>query len=64
MPLEIVDRAHPSLIPENNLRLPDAITIVHGPRRLLARFILAGDGRPASSGCICGCGTISTNCCS
>ena len=43
MPLETIDPAYPNVIPENNLRLPDAITIVHGPRRLLARFILAGD---------------------
>jgi hypothetical protein len=43
MSLDILDRVSPDVIPENNLRLPDAITIVHGPRRLLARFILAGD---------------------
>jgi hypothetical protein len=28
---------------ENNLRLPDAVTILHGPRRLLAQFIIASD---------------------
>jgi hypothetical protein len=33
----------PTIAAENNLRLPDAITITHGPRRLLARFILAAD---------------------
>jgi hypothetical protein len=43
MSFETIDPAYPSLVPENNLRLPDAITIVHGPRRLLARFMLAGD---------------------
>jgi hypothetical protein len=43
MPLDTFDSAYPNIIPENNLRLPDAITIVHGPQRLLARFILAGD---------------------
>ena len=43
MPFETIDPVYPSIIPENNLRLPDAITIVHGPRGLLARFILAGD---------------------
>jgi hypothetical protein len=46
MPL---DHAYPSIVPENNLRLPDALTIKHGPARLLARFILEGDkvGREA-----------------
>jgi hypothetical protein len=33
----------PNIVPENNLRLPDAITITHGPRRLLARFIIEAD---------------------
>jgi hypothetical protein len=32
-----------NIVPENNLRLPDAITITQGPRRLLARFVLEGD---------------------
>ena len=35
--------AVPNIVPENNLRLPDAITIKHGPTRLLARFVLEGD---------------------
>ena len=43
MPPENLDPVYPSIIAENNLRLPDAITIVHGPRRLLARFLLEGD---------------------
>jgi hypothetical protein len=43
MTLDTLDRIRPDTVPENNLRLPDAITIVHGPRRLLARFILRGD---------------------
>ena len=43
MSLETLDRINPNTVPENNLRLPDAITVVHGPRRLLARFLLAGD---------------------
>lgn len=43
MPYETLDRVYPNIVPENNLRLPDAVTIVHGPRRLLARFILMGD---------------------
>lgn len=38
MPLDF-----PNIVPENNLRLPDALTIKHGPARLLARFILEGD---------------------
>jgi hypothetical protein len=38
MPLD-----YPNIVPENNLRLPDAITIEHGPTRLLARFVLEGD---------------------
>src|SRR5258708_12785418 len=33
----------PNIVPENNLRLPDALTIEHGPARLLARFVLAAD---------------------
>jgi hypothetical protein len=41
VPLDSVN--FPSIVPENNLRLPDAITITHGPRRLLARFIVAAD---------------------
>lgn len=34
---------YPSIVPENNLRLPDALTIKHGPARLLAKFVLEGD---------------------
>jgi hypothetical protein len=34
---------YPNIVPENNLRLPDALTIKHGPAPLLARFILEGD---------------------
>ena len=33
----------PNIVPENNLRLPDALTIKHGPARLLAHFVLEGD---------------------
>lgn len=33
----------PNIVPENNLRLPDAITIKHGPARLLGPFLLAAD---------------------
>lgn len=34
---------YPNIVPENNLRLPDALTIKHGPARLLATFVLEGD---------------------
>jgi hypothetical protein len=34
---------YPNIVPENNLRLPDALTIKHGPAQLLARFVLEGD---------------------
>jgi len=33
----------PNIVPKNNLRLPDALTIKHGPAPLLARFVLEGD---------------------
>ncbi|HKD38568.1 MAG TPA: hypothetical protein VKB78_17270 [Pirellulales bacterium] len=32
-----------NIVPQNNLRLPDALTIKHGPAPLLARFVLEGD---------------------
>jgi hypothetical protein len=38
-----MERSFPTIVPENNLRLPDALTIKHGPARLLAQFVLAGD---------------------
>jgi hypothetical protein len=34
---------YPNIVPENNLRLPDALAIKHGPTRLLARFVLESD---------------------
>ena len=34
---------YPNTVPENNLRLPDALTIEHGPAGLLARFVIEGD---------------------
>ena len=34
---------YPNIVPDNNLRLPDALTIKHGPTELLARFVLEGD---------------------
>jgi hypothetical protein len=42
----------PTIATENNLRLPDAITITHGPPPI---------GRRASRGCSCASGTISTS---
>ncbi len=38
MPLDL-----PNIVPQNNLRLPDALTIRHGPARQLSRFVLAAD---------------------
>jgi len=43
MPLDFMSAAPPNIVPENNLRLPDALTIKHGPARLLSRFVLAAD---------------------
>ena len=34
---------YPNIVPENNLRLPDTLTIKHGPARLLSTFVLEGD---------------------
>ena len=34
---------YPNIVPEDNLRLPDALIIKHGPAQLLARFVLEGD---------------------
>jgi len=34
---------YPNIVPENNLRLPDALTIKHGPAPLLSNFLLEGD---------------------
>jgi hypothetical protein len=38
-----MSRIYPNIVPENNLRLPDALTIKHGPARLLSTFVLEGD---------------------
>lgn len=46
MPLDdytAVTRTYPNIVPPDNLRLPDALTIKHGPAPLLARFVLRGD---------------------
>ncbi|HXP03858.1 MAG TPA: hypothetical protein VN808_07040 [Stellaceae bacterium] len=34
---------YPNIVPENNLRLPDALTIKHGPAPLLSRYVMEGD---------------------
>jgi hypothetical protein len=39
----VAPAAYPNIVPDNNLRLPDALTIKHGPAPLLARFVLAAD---------------------
>ncbi len=38
-----MSRIYPNIVPENNLRLPDALTIKHGPAPLLSKFVLEGD---------------------
>jgi hypothetical protein len=43
-------RIFSNIVPENNLRLPDAVTIQHGPTRLLARFVLDGDKAARAAG--------------
>ena len=37
-------------VPENNLRLPDAVTVRHGPGPVLGRFVLAGDQQARKAG--------------
>src|SRR5690348_14998511 len=34
---------YPNIVPKNDQRLPDALTIKHGPAQLLAKFVLEGD---------------------
>jgi hypothetical protein len=41
---------YPNIVPENNLRLPDALTVKHGPAPLLSRFVLEGDKAARESG--------------
>ena len=43
MPLDFLKIDPQSIVPENKLRLPDALTIKYGPARLLSRFVLEGD---------------------
>jgi GNAT superfamily N-acetyltransferase len=38
-----MSQIYPNVVPENNLRLPDALTVKHGPARLLSTFALEGD---------------------
>ena len=45
MPLD-----YPNIVPENDLRLPDALTITHGPAPLLARFVLEADKAARAAG--------------
>jgi hypothetical protein len=41
---------YPNIVPPNNLRLPDALTIKYGPAPLLARFVLEGDKAARAQG--------------
>ena len=34
---------YPNVVPENNLRLPDALTVKYGPAPLLSKFVIEGD---------------------
>ena len=43
MPLDSTNHDFVNIVPQNNLRLPDALTIKHGPAPLLSRFTIAGD---------------------
>jgi len=41
--MSVPSLVYPNIVPENNLRFPDALTVRHGPAALLARFVLEGD---------------------
>ena len=41
---------YPNIVPQNNLRLPDALTVRHGPARLLGNFILEADKAARAAG--------------
>lgn len=43
MPFDVPVREQLAIVSENNLRLPDALTVRYGPAPLLARFVLEGD---------------------
>ena len=45
-----MDAIYPNIVPENNLRLPDALAIKHGPTQLLGRFILEADKAAREAG--------------
>jgi hypothetical protein len=45
-----VSTDYPNLIPPDGLRLPDAVTVTHGPARLLANFVLQVTGSRAAPG--------------
>jgi GNAT superfamily N-acetyltransferase len=45
-----MDAIYPNIVPENNLRLPDALVIKHGPTQLLGRFILEADKAAREAG--------------
>jgi hypothetical protein len=41
---------YPNIVPQDNLRLPDALTIKYGPAPLLARFVLEADKAAREAG--------------
>jgi hypothetical protein len=43
MPLDEPQHRLPNIVPDNNLRLPDALTVKYGPAPLLSEFVLQGD---------------------
>jgi GNAT superfamily N-acetyltransferase len=45
-----MDAIYPNIVPENNLRLPDALAIKHGPAPLLARFVVEADKAAREAG--------------
>jgi len=45
-----MDAIYPNIVPEHNLRLPDALAIKHGPTQLLGRFILEADKAAREAG--------------
>jgi len=48
MPLDVlsttaVNDVYPNIVPQDRLRLPDALTVKHGPAQLLSRMVIKGD---------------------
>jgi hypothetical protein len=41
---------YPNIVPANNLRLPDALTIKHGPATLLSRYVMESDRQARDMG--------------